>query len=636
MSMTPEEILPQASDQPRRAGIFDHGFASYRTVQDADYASLLTSGLVILDTNVLLNLYRYHERTRSELVGVLAQLGDRLWIPHHVMGEFWRRRSTLLQDPKEVEQVVSDLDRYRDTYTDRVRSWVTRVGLPRGHAAELLDTVDTTFGVVTQTVREFGTDDSLKDADDTTRDPVISRLSHILEGRIGHPLETNLKRAKIEEARHRFKDSIPPGYKDAGKGDNFAGDYLIWVEILREATNRSLDVLFVTGDVKEDWWRIESGQAKGPRPELVAEMAATANVKLFMLRPASLLHHASKILRVRVSEDSVLDVKRVSDRNVITSDAHKAEGSLRLASNRVVSAVFHLEQLHPGSGTQQLLANASADLEAAITSGSTPVILEAAWPIIDLEDKFRASVQDFAVLPDLERTVWREIELLRNAAVQSWLDRAADAYIGHYMRNPRLDFRPELAPTVTSVRANPVIWDEDGIGQFEFRAVLLNGDTITTTRVVPLDFAEKQRSRAMIVEAQLRAKLSEAFGSSVSSNIRSVEDHSPALDAVARYPSSDLSVVFEIKYARSKNLRPIMADGLARVARGASTLQAIGAFLIVVPDDAADSVIANWTTRATTYASDFQTPPHILVVRFSEFAELDSRDMLEKLDLPSP
>src|ERR1700685_3124664 len=112
MSMTPEEILPQASDQPRRAGIFDHGFASYRTVQDADYASLLTSGLVILDTNVLLNLYRYHERTRSELVGVLAQLGDRLWIPHHVMGEFWRRRSTLLQDPKEVEQVVSDLDRY--------------------------------------------------------------------------------------------------------------------------------------------------------------------------------------------------------------------------------------------------------------------------------------------------------------------------------------------------------------------------------------------------------------------------------------------------------------------------------------------------------------------------------------------
>ena len=73
-------------------------------------------------------------------------------------------------------------------------------------------------------------------------------------------------------------------------------------------------MLLVTGDVKDDWWRIESGQAKGPRPELVAEMADVAGVKLFMLRPESLLYHASKIPSVTVSEDSVLDVADVSSR----------------------------------------------------------------------------------------------------------------------------------------------------------------------------------------------------------------------------------------------------------------------------------------------------------------------------------
>src|SRR5438105_2793430 len=73
-----------------RAGIFGHGLESYRTVTDAGYRSLLTSGLIVLDTNVLLNLYRYHQQTRRELLDVLAKVGDHLWIPHHVMVEFWQ------------------------------------------------------------------------------------------------------------------------------------------------------------------------------------------------------------------------------------------------------------------------------------------------------------------------------------------------------------------------------------------------------------------------------------------------------------------------------------------------------------------------------------------------------------------
>ncbi len=40
--------------------------------------------LFVFDTNVLLNLYRYQSGTRDELLNVLAQLSDRIWIPHHV------------------------------------------------------------------------------------------------------------------------------------------------------------------------------------------------------------------------------------------------------------------------------------------------------------------------------------------------------------------------------------------------------------------------------------------------------------------------------------------------------------------------------------------------------------------------
>ena len=119
-----------------------------------------------------------------------------------------------------------------------------------------------------------------------------------------------MKRVKAE-ARRRIEERRPPGFMDANKkGDNAEGDYIIWYEVLREAERRSVDVLFVTRDQKRDWWRIEKGQAKGPRWELVAELESLAGKRLYMLRPPSLAEHAHEPL----PEESVQDAKRVSSK----------------------------------------------------------------------------------------------------------------------------------------------------------------------------------------------------------------------------------------------------------------------------------------------------------------------------------
>ena len=99
---------------------------------------------------------------------------------------------------------------------------------------------------------------------------------------------------------------------DKSKSDDSAvGDYLVWEETLLEAEQRKLDVLVVTGDVKEDWWRRERGQMRGPRPELVEELRKRARTRLFMLRPESLLVHAQTALKIEVAKESVQDVERV-------------------------------------------------------------------------------------------------------------------------------------------------------------------------------------------------------------------------------------------------------------------------------------------------------------------------------------
>ena len=294
-------------------GIFDGGFETYRTVTQEDYRSLLTSGLVVLDTNALLNLYRYHAKTREDLIGILTHIKNRLWVPHQAMNEFWQGRSSVIgSHSREIEGIIDGLFKSRSDLEKGIRTWANRVGLPQEEASEIVRTIESAVGDVTSKIREMSADDAFEHAEDTAKDPVITALSSILEGNVGDPLAADELRKVKKEAVQRITDKRPPGWKDANKRDNPDGDYIIWFQTLQEAKLRGEDVLFVTGDVKDDWWRREQGEVRGPLPELVYEMRVVANVRLFMLRPASLLIHAGEALGLRISKESVQDAQRVS------------------------------------------------------------------------------------------------------------------------------------------------------------------------------------------------------------------------------------------------------------------------------------------------------------------------------------
>jgi hypothetical protein len=83
------------SAQITNYGIYDD-FHGYRLPTQEELDSALQSALVIVDANVLLNLYRYNESTRDDLLVVLRGLGERLWVPHQDLRKFWRNRISVL------------------------------------------------------------------------------------------------------------------------------------------------------------------------------------------------------------------------------------------------------------------------------------------------------------------------------------------------------------------------------------------------------------------------------------------------------------------------------------------------------------------------------------------------------------
>ncbi len=108
------EDEPQKSTE-RLGDLFD-GRAEWVPQPSEGKREALISGLVVLDTNVLLHLYRFGAEARQELINVIELVGDRLFIPARVAEEFLRLRLPVAMDVRKelkngAEQAAKSLQK---------------------------------------------------------------------------------------------------------------------------------------------------------------------------------------------------------------------------------------------------------------------------------------------------------------------------------------------------------------------------------------------------------------------------------------------------------------------------------------------------------------------------------------------
>lgn len=218
-----------------------------------DPGPFLSDGLVVLDANVLLHLYRVTPTAREQIFLTLHEVQSRLWIPHQAALEFHRNRTEAVlgrlsnfrevrqslkqateRAAAEVRKSVSRFMTFRTTnMTDR--DWdPLRNGLDEASIVARLD------GIMDPALSELAALEAEHDVqpkDLHAGDPVLKRLNDITVGRIGQPYEAGRLRQLVDEATHyRFPNQIPPGYKDAGSKPTpyrAAGDYILWRQVLR-------------------------------------------------------------------------------------------------------------------------------------------------------------------------------------------------------------------------------------------------------------------------------------------------------------------------------------------------------------------------------------------------------------------
>ena len=173
---------------------------------ESDYESLWNEALIVLDANVLLDLYRLSPESRDSYLQILSELQDRLWIPYQAAAEFLKNRLATISVQRaafdETEKKFADL-----TNTPPfVRSPDFREQLREAikPAQEIVQAAKEAYAAVTGDSYKYG-------------DDLLARIEGLVAARIGAPLEDSRLAEIYRLGKERYTREIPPGYSDIKK-----------------------------------------------------------------------------------------------------------------------------------------------------------------------------------------------------------------------------------------------------------------------------------------------------------------------------------------------------------------------------------------------------------------------------------
>lgn len=304
----------------------------------------------VLDTSALLELYFYSSASQQKLLeNVFGSLKNRLWIPSHVEFEYLKNRQGAIKKPI--------AEKYKPIQSEGLEELRSHIKILKAKVLDLRQKTqksethpyfeqiifDNFIQAIEVTSNEFETfsKTAIQQIEDRKseiealekNDRVFARLKDFIS--VGGEYSFSRKMEILAESEIRFRNKIPPGYKDAeGKdakeGFQKIGDLIIWKQIIDYAAAAKKPIVFVTNDVKEDWCytsrRSNEVRIERPREELIQEIYAAANVKFWMYNFPQFLYACKKLLNVSIDDNVLEEAKDVARERFAESPKLRFDG----------------------------------------------------------------------------------------------------------------------------------------------------------------------------------------------------------------------------------------------------------------------------------------------------------------------
>ncbi|OUB85742.1 PIN-like domain-containing protein [Bacillus wiedmannii] len=296
-------------------------FPEFNKYSESEFKEIFNKCTFVLDANVLLNLYRYSNETKNELLEILGKIKERLWMPYQVGLEYnFNRLPVIIEQEKLYQKMITDIEGAAKKFKNDIGSKYNKKH-PSIKWDEIKKRMDSC-------INELVTD--LKKKEDNhpnwfTNDDVQEKLNELFEGKVGEKyLQDELEKV-YKEGETRYAKKFPPGYEDLkdkeGKTKEYEGviykdeygDLVMWKQIIDYAIKSKKPIIFITDDTKEDWWKEIKGKKIGPRIELLNEMKMKANVPFYMYRTDSFMKQIKMNLNQNINDAAIQEVKELRE-----------------------------------------------------------------------------------------------------------------------------------------------------------------------------------------------------------------------------------------------------------------------------------------------------------------------------------
>ena len=234
--------------------------------------------IMVLDTNILLELYRQPANISLDIIEALKRVKDDVYIPRQVYEEYLRNYQAICgSERKKYQKVSKELSEAVRRLQEDIN---TKTSEYRKHnytdISKLQSDLDEKIGDIQRIIKDFENKHKTEiqlNMDFLQNDRVKDFVDLLVkQGCVEGELLFSQKMQILQEGRLRFDNLIPPGYMDYAKGgaDKY-GDLFVWKSIITVAKEKSANILFICNDIKEDWWEKDKESPIELRKELLSE-----------------------------------------------------------------------------------------------------------------------------------------------------------------------------------------------------------------------------------------------------------------------------------------------------------------------------------------------------------------------------
>ncbi|NAO95504.1 hypothetical protein FRY77_05665 [Halomonas sp. MG34] len=272
--------------------------------------------LFAFDANFLCDLYRYSDITRLDFIDVMNRFSDRVWLPNRAMEEYLRNRRVVISKQEALYvDVIKKLNILEENLNHKKQHPFVSKELHAG------------FFDVSRRLKEELENSKVEYVKRINGgDEIRNKIVDIFDEKVGFGFTDEELQEILKEGEVRYQNKTPPGYKDKEKEKDEHenkcltendkkckpyGDLIVWKQIIAKAKKDKVNIVFVTSDSKEDWWKKEGNNTLGPRGELVEEFESETEMFFHMYSPDRFLKFAQERMKVKVNEEALEEIKEI-------------------------------------------------------------------------------------------------------------------------------------------------------------------------------------------------------------------------------------------------------------------------------------------------------------------------------------